>query len=242
VPGPDVNQTPAGVPDVVWDLCADDAVVVVVSNSSGVIGAASARARKPERVIGWCAASQSAPLVEVVRTPTTDATALATTVNLVSRQRRTAVVVGNQPGFVLDRVMTALRQWVETKAEGGMALPTLDDALVLFGLPRGLAAIGLERLAGDAASRSAVDAPADVNALVVELQDLGARAVADLLASGVVDDARDVDVVMLTGAGFPLHLGGLIPALDRSGASERIMGRPFLDRGVASVPAPGTGY
>jgi len=111
-----------------------------------------------------------------------------------------------------------------------------------LGLPRGLAAIGLEGLARDAGSSPAADARADVDPLVVELQDLLARAVADVLASGVVDDVRDVDVVMLAGAGFPLHLGGLSPALDRSGAAERATGRSFLDRGVASVPAPGTGY
>jgi len=152
------------------------------------------------------------------------------------------VVVGNQQRFVLDRVVMPLRQWVETMAEGGMAAPVLDDVLVRFGLPRGLAAIGLEGLARDAGSAPAADARADVDPLVVELQDLVARAVADLLASGVVEDVRDVDVVMLAGAGFPLHLGGLAPALDRSGAAERATGRSFLDRGVASVPAPGTGY
>ena len=123
-----------------------------------------------------------------------------------------------------------------------MAAPILDEVLVRFGLPRGLAGIGLDRLASDAGSRPIADAPADVHALVIELQDLVARAVADLLTSGVVDDVRDVDVVMLAGAGFPLHLGGLVPALDRSGAAERVTGRPFLDRGVASVPALGTGY
>lgn len=242
VPAPDVTEAPVGVPAFVWDLCADSSVVVIVSNSSDVIGAAFEQARGPERVVGWCEAAPSAPLVEVVRTPATAATTLATTVDLVSCQRHTAVVVGNQPGFVLDRVMMPLRQWVETKAEGGMAAPVLDDVLVRLGLPRGLAAIGLEGLARDAGSSPAADARADVDPLVVELQDLVARAVADLLASGVVDDVRDVDVVMLAGAGFPLHLGGLAPALDRSGAAERATGQSFLDRGVASVPAPGTGY
>ena len=242
VPGPDVNEAPVGVPAVVWDLCADSAVVVVVSNSSDVIGAASGRARGPERVIGWCEAAQSAPLVEVVRTSATDATALATTVDLVSRQRRTAVIVGNQPGFVLDRVMAPIRQWVETKSEGGLAAPILNEVLVCFGLPGGLADIGLDQLARDAGPRPAAGRSAVIDALVIELQDLAARTVADVLACEVVGDVRDVDVVMLAGAGFPLHLGGLVPALDRSGAAERVTGRPFLDRGAASIPAPGTGY
>lgn len=242
VPGPDVNEEPVGVPAVVWDLCADSAVVVVVSNSSDVIGAAPGRARRPERVIGWCEAAQSAPLVEVVRTSTTDATALATTVDLVSRQRRTAVIVDNQPGFVLDRVMAPIRQWVKTKSEGGLAAPILNEVLVCFGLPGGLADIGLDQIARGGGPRPAGDRSAVIDALVIELQDLAALTVADVLAREVVGDVRDVDVVMLAGAGFPLQMGGLVPALDRSGAAKRVTGRPFLDRGAASIPARGAGY
>ena len=42
---------------------------------------------------------------------------------------------------------------------------------------------------------------------------------------------------MILGAGWPFHLGGITPYLDRTGASERTAGRRFLPRGVASVPA-----
>jgi len=78
--------------------------------------------------------------------------------------------------------------------------------------------------------------------MAAELQDALAHVVADLLEVGTVDDVRDVDVVLLAGARFPLHLGGIVPSLDRSGASERVTGAPFLARGTASVQAPGTGY
>jgi hypothetical protein len=47
----------------------------------------------------------------------------------------------------------------------------------------------------------------------------------------------NVDVVMLAGAGLPLHLGGLVPALDRGGAAERVTGRRLLDCGVAGMSA-----
>jgi hypothetical protein len=43
---------------------------------------------------------------------------------------------------------------------------------------------------------------------------------------------------MLLGAGWPFHLGGITPYLDRTGISERVTGQRFLPRGVASVPAP----
>jgi hypothetical protein len=57
-----------------------------------------------------------------------------------------------------------------------------------------------------------------------------------LLAEGVVDDVRDVDLCLLTGAGFPGHLGGITPYLDRAGISERLSGQRFLPAGVASLP------
>ena len=41
---------------------------------------------------------------------------------------------------------------------------------------------------------------------------------------------------MITGAGWPFHLGGITPYLDRSGISEKVTGRRFLAAGVASVP------
>jgi 3-hydroxyacyl-CoA dehydrogenase len=48
-----------------------------------------------------------------------------------------------------------------------------------------------------------------------------------LLVEGVVDAPEDVDLCMITGAGWPLHLGGITPYLDRTGASERVNGRLF---------------
>ncbi len=57
-----------------------------------------------------------------------------------------------------------------------------------------------------------------------------------LLADGVVADPRDIDLCMITGAGWPFHLGGLTPLLDRDGYSERVNGRRFLPAGAASLP------
>jgi 3-hydroxyacyl-CoA dehydrogenase/enoyl-CoA hydratase/carnithine racemase len=57
-----------------------------------------------------------------------------------------------------------------------------------------------------------------------------------ILDEGVVADPRDVDLCLLLGVGWPAHLGGLLPHLDRSGVAERATGRRFLPPGVASVP------
>ncbi len=57
-----------------------------------------------------------------------------------------------------------------------------------------------------------------------------------LLSEGVVATPMDIDLAMITGAGFQFWNGGLCPLLDREGASERVVGRRFLPPGVASVP------
>jgi 3-hydroxyacyl-CoA dehydrogenase/enoyl-CoA hydratase/carnithine racemase len=58
-----------------------------------------------------------------------------------------------------------------------------------------------------------------------------------MLDEGVVAEAQDIDLCMVLGAGWPFHLGGVTPYLDRSGISERVTGKRFLPKGVASLPA-----
>ncbi|GAA3537970.1 3-hydroxyacyl-CoA dehydrogenase NAD-binding domain-containing protein [Nonomuraea rosea] len=54
-----------------------------------------------------------------------------------------------------------------------------------------------------------------------------------MLDEGVVAAAEDIDLCMILGAGWPFHLGGITPYLDRAGIA-----RPrFLPPGVASLPA-----
>ncbi|MEU6237747.1 3-hydroxyacyl-CoA dehydrogenase NAD-binding domain-containing protein [Kitasatospora sp. NPDC047058] len=69
-------------------------------------------------------------------------------------------------------------------------------------------------------------------ALVAVAQEIGL-----MLEEGVVGEAQDIDLCMITGAGWPFHLGGITPYLDREGVSERVNGKRFLAPGVASVPA-----
>jgi 3-hydroxyacyl-CoA dehydrogenase/enoyl-CoA hydratase/carnithine racemase len=59
-----------------------------------------------------------------------------------------------------------------------------------------------------------------------------------MLDEGVVAAPQDIDLCMLLGAGWPFHLGGITPYLDRTGISERVTGRRFLPPGVASVAPP----
>jgi hypothetical protein len=47
----------------------------------------------------------------------------------------------------------------------------------------------------------------------------------------------DIDLAMITGAGFQLWNGGITPLLDRTGVAEKVTGHRFLPQGVASIPA-----
>ena len=57
-----------------------------------------------------------------------------------------------------------------------------------------------------------------------------------MLDEGVVATAAEIDFCMLMGAGWPMHLGGILPYLDRSGISDSVCGSRFHPRGVASLP------
>jgi 3-hydroxyacyl-CoA dehydrogenase len=81
----------------------------------------------------------------------------------------------------------------------------------------------------------------DAVLLEADVRDRALKALAEevslMLEEGVVAQAQDIDLCMLLGAGWPFHLGGITPYLDRSGVSERVTGKRFLAKGVASVPA-----
>lgn len=57
-----------------------------------------------------------------------------------------------------------------------------------------------------------------------------------VLADGTAESPQDVDAALMLGANYPRHTGGIIPLLDRSGASRRVTGADLLPRGTANVP------
>jgi 3-hydroxyacyl-CoA dehydrogenase len=71
------------------------------------------------------------------------------------------------------------------------------------------------------------DSPETAEQLLVRVQDALAQEIGLMLDEGVVADAEDIDLCMILGAGWPMHLGGITPYLDQVGASERVNGRRF---------------
>ena len=57
-----------------------------------------------------------------------------------------------------------------------------------------------------------------------------------MLDEGVVSTPAEIDLCMLMGAGWPMHLGGILPFLDREGISDSVCGQRFHAPGIASLP------
>jgi 3-hydroxyacyl-CoA dehydrogenase len=62
-----------------------------------------------------------------------------------------------------------------------------------------------------------------------------AREVKLMLDEGVVHTAQDIDLCMILGAGWPFHLGGITPYLDRSGSSQKAFGTNFHEPMIIGV-------
>jgi 3-hydroxyacyl-CoA dehydrogenase/enoyl-CoA hydratase/carnithine racemase len=80
------------------------------------------------------------------------------------------------------------------------------------------------------------DAPLTAEQVRTRALDALAHEIRLMLDQGVVADPRDIDLCLILGGGWPFHLGGITPYLDRTGVSERVTGRRFLPPGVATLP------
>lgn len=81
------------------------------------------------------------------------------------------------------------------------------------------------------------DTPVDPDTILERCRDALAEEIGLMLTEGVVAGPAEIDLCMILGAGWPFHLGGITPYLDRTGASKKVNGQRFLPQGVASLPA-----
>ena len=109
-------------------------------------------------------------------------------------------VSANQQALI-DAGIKAL--WVKNE-DGSLAIPAQTLALLSFG-----------------------NSPSSGDELLRKTQDALAEEIGLMLAEGVVSGPEDIDLCMILGAGWPMHLGGITPYLDRVGASQRVNGKPF---------------
>ncbi len=262
---------------------------LLLTNTSALsISAMAAELTHPERVAGLHFFNPVAvlPLVEVVRGRQTDDAAIATTLAVVKKIKKNAVLTTDTPAFALNRLLVRFMDEVLGAIENGTPPAEADQAPEPLGLPMSPLALlelvgppivlhvaetlhaaypdrfgkpeGLARLVaagradvhaetGDprkidqqAAELLRVQAGGDTPVLTGEqVREAALAALAEeiriLLDDGVVAEAADVDLSLILGAGWPFHLGGITPYLDRTGISEKVTGRRFNSPGVATI-------
>jgi 3-hydroxyacyl-CoA dehydrogenase/enoyl-CoA hydratase/carnithine racemase len=198
------------------------------------------------------------PLVEIVRHDDTPDEAVATAWDVCKKLGKRGVVTKDAPGFVVNRVLTRMTSVLMDSLEHGNTVEETDEAIVELGMPMApsvlLQLVGprvanhvlvtMHRafpdrfplsptLANFADGKDEVVVVGDRRRTPEELTDAVLEALADeigrLLDEGVVGSAQDVDTCLLLGAGWPFFLGGITPHLDRTGVSERVLGRRLAD-------------
>jgi 3-hydroxyacyl-CoA dehydrogenase len=119
--------------------------VVLASNTSYLnLDEIAAALKHPERLAGlhFFNPADRNPLVEVVRTATSNDVALATLAALVRRLGKTAILAQVGEGFVANRVYADYRGQAELLVEDGASPQSVDAAMVSLGLAIGPFAVG----------------------------------------------------------------------------------------------------
>ncbi|MBF0689821.1 MAG: enoyl-CoA hydratase/isomerase family protein [Cellulomonas sp.] len=111
---------------------------VLATNTSALsVTRMAADLQHPERVVGLHFFNPVAamPLVEVVQADRTSDEALATAFAVVAQLRKTAVLVKDRPGFVVNRLLVLLLGIIVDAVEHGTPVEVADRALDPLGLP-----------------------------------------------------------------------------------------------------------
>ncbi len=131
----------------------DEGVFASNTSSLSITSIAESTAR-PEQVIGmhYFSPVEKMPLLEIISTPNTSAQAIANCVAFGKRQNKTVIVVADSPGFYTSRVLAPYLNEAAWMLEEGLAIETIDQALVSFGFPVGPFAL-LDEIGIDVAAK-----------------------------------------------------------------------------------------
>jgi 3-hydroxyacyl-CoA dehydrogenase/enoyl-CoA hydratase/3-hydroxybutyryl-CoA epimerase len=117
---------------------------VFASNTSALPIAEIARdAKRPGRVLGmhFFSPVHKMPLLEVIVTPRTEATATATAAAFGRRLGKNVIVVKDGPGFYTTRALAPYMNEAARLVEEGAAVEDVDRAMTAFGFPVGPVAL-----------------------------------------------------------------------------------------------------
>jgi len=117
-----------------------DARAVFASNTSSLpIGDIAARALHPERVVGlhFFNPVHRMPLVEVIAGRRSSPEAVATAWSFAVRLGKMPVIVKDEPGFLVNRILTLYLNEAMRVLSEGVRIEAVDKSMVAFGMPLG---------------------------------------------------------------------------------------------------------
>jgi len=203
------------------------------------------------------------PLVEIVRHAGTTDEVLATAWDVVKKLRKRGVIVGDSPGFVVNRVLTRVSRALMDALENGNTSDEVDEAMLGLGMPMAPSVLiqmvgprvalhvletmhaafpdrfplspALEAIANGEEPVASADNRRTTGEIRTAVLEAAADEIRHMLDERVVGDPADVDACLILGAGYPFFLGGITKHLDQTGVSERVLGSNLADYG--KIPA-----
>lgn len=120
-------------------VVAPDAIIGT-NTSSLTLSQMSSEMKHPERLVGlhFFNPANKMPLVEVVSGKKTDPKALSTAVDLCRRLGKTPLVVGDCPGFLVNRLTMPGVCEIVRMYEEGAGFQALEKMMLNFGMPMGI--------------------------------------------------------------------------------------------------------
>ncbi|HYA43940.1 MAG TPA: 3-hydroxyacyl-CoA dehydrogenase NAD-binding domain-containing protein [Syntrophobacteraceae bacterium] len=260
----------------VESVISPEAVLATNTSSLSVTEMAS-ELKNPQRVVGFHFFNPVAvmPLVEIAKAQKTGDPALATAFDLAKKLRKTAILVKDSPGFLVNRILMRNLCDCVTMVDRGASFEEVDRAMIELGLPMapfeildmvGLPvafhvnevlcnAFGSERFPLSENLKRLVKAGSpgiyvrgekrvdpEVEKLWVkeqnktfhpeEIREIAlsslAREVDLILQEKIVEGPKEVDLAMITGAGWPFFMGGVTMYLDLTGIAPKTLQKVFF--------------
>jgi 3-hydroxyacyl-CoA dehydrogenase/enoyl-CoA hydratase/carnithine racemase len=188
------------------------------------------------------------PLVELVRHSGTSDEVLSTAWDTVKRLRKRGVIVGDSPGFVVNRVLTRVSRALMDALENGNTSDEVDEAMLGLGMPMAPSVLiqmvgprvalhvletmhaahpdrfplspALEQIANGEEPTPVADNRRSVEEIRRSVLEHAADEIRHMLDEGVVGDPADIDACLILGAGYPFFLGGITKHLEQTGIAE----------------------
>jgi 3-hydroxyacyl-CoA dehydrogenase/enoyl-CoA hydratase/3-hydroxybutyryl-CoA epimerase len=113
---------------------------IFASNTSTIpIRDISAEAKRPDRVLGmhFFSPVEKMPLLEVIPTDATSPEAIVTAVRFGRRMGKTVIVVGDKPGFWVNRILSPYLNEAGVLLREGVPVDVIDRIMTARGLPVG---------------------------------------------------------------------------------------------------------